>query len=914
MDAVDPFGTAALRGRVLAAWAASPARFREDANAEEDYALGAYRDRLVVELAQNAADAAARAGAPGRLALTLRRSTSAPAGWELVAANTGAPLDTDGVQALSTLRASAKREQDAAATVGRYGVGFAAVLDVTDEPALRSTPGGVRWSRTLTRDEVAAVPALADELARRDQHVPVLRLPWPDPEPPPEGSAAAAVLPLRDGAALQRVQEALAEVDAALLLMLPALGEVAVDDGSGTAPRVLRRGDLDVHEVAASGPLEPALLADRPTEERGLRAWSVRWAFPRPDGTPAVLHAPTPTDEPLDLPALLIASFPLEPGRRHVARGRLRDLLVERSAQAYVDRVRAVSRAGATPDAVLGLVPGPVASGPLDAELREAIVDRLRSAAVLPGGLTPADAVAVDGLPDEALPVLAGAWPGLLPSPWARRRELDRLGVRRIRLSDLVDDLATLDRPASWWQTLYDALETVRAADLEALTGLPVPLADGRLVRGPRGVVVAVPAEQVEQLQALGLRVAAPEISATLLARLGATAPDPAALLDEPGVRAAVEASSDADDPGAVAEAVLGLVRDAGSGPGERPWLAMLALPDDEDGWAPAGELLLPDGPLAALTVPGELGTVEPAFVARWGTDVLSAVGALGTFALVRDEDVPLDPDASDHDLDGEDAWVDEVLEEVLDATTDGGASSDRDLPPVLPAFAAVRDLDLVAADRWSQALAVLAADPDLRAAVVEPVRAVRADGAVVPVEPYTAWWLRTHAVLGGRRPDELRSPHAAALAGLLDPAPDLGLDEAFLRAIGVVTSVAEVASSPMVLPLLLAGVDPAAAGPDVAGPGGRGTSRPVPLEAAAVLGPQADVPPTYLEHDDLTVASVPVDWWVDADGAVHAATVDGLARGLAWACGRWDRRWLLAAVLADPDRLAELAAEDAWS
>src|SRR5260370_3916395 len=41
---------------------ASPARFREDANAEEDYTLGGYRDRGVVELAQNAADAAAGAG------------------------------------------------------------------------------------------------------------------------------------------------------------------------------------------------------------------------------------------------------------------------------------------------------------------------------------------------------------------------------------------------------------------------------------------------------------------------------------------------------------------------------------------------------------------------------------------------------------------------------------------------------------------------------------------------------------------------------------------------------------------------------------------------------------------------------------------------------------------------------------
>src|SRR6202000_1923513 len=98
-----PFSTATLRELVLDAWTASPGRFREDANAEEDYALGGYRDRVVGEVAQNAADAAARAGVPGRLRLTLRDAT-------LVASNTGAPLDAAGVAALSTLRASSKRD------------------------------------------------------------------------------------------------------------------------------------------------------------------------------------------------------------------------------------------------------------------------------------------------------------------------------------------------------------------------------------------------------------------------------------------------------------------------------------------------------------------------------------------------------------------------------------------------------------------------------------------------------------------------------------------------------------------------------------------------------------------------------------------------------------------------------------
>ena len=110
---------------MLSAWAASPARFREDANAEEDLARGGYRDRLVVELAQNAADAAARTGQPGRLHLALRDGV-------MTAANTGAPLDAAGVESLSTLRASAKRREEG--TVGRFGVGFAAVLSVSDAP------------------------------------------------------------------------------------------------------------------------------------------------------------------------------------------------------------------------------------------------------------------------------------------------------------------------------------------------------------------------------------------------------------------------------------------------------------------------------------------------------------------------------------------------------------------------------------------------------------------------------------------------------------------------------------------------------------------------------------------------------------------------------------------------------------
>jgi hypothetical protein len=918
----DPFGTAAIRRRVLDAWRASPARFREDANAEEDLVLGSYRDRLVVELAQNAADAAAALPGEGvgRLWLTLRPATSddtgsddpgagaLPASWVLVAANTGQPLDAAGVEALATLRASAKRDVDPTAMVGRFGVGFAAVLAVTDRPALRSRTGGVGWSRSRTAELVAAEPALAAELERRSGSVPVLRLPWPDPLPPPDGFDSAVVLPLSDQASVDQVRDALAAVDAALLLMLPALTEVTVDDGSGGPARVLLAADLRVTVVSSQGRLPSALLAGRPVEERSADGWWVRWAYPRPPGVAPVLHAPTPTDEPVELPALLLGSFPLEPSRRHVAGGPLADHLVAHAAAGYVDLVRAVADRGAAAGEVLDLVPSPVPAGPLDARVRQEVLRLLPDAPLLPGGLRPVDAVVVDGLPDAAVGAVSEVLPGLLPPDWARARGLAGIGVRRLPLADLVDELASVVRPVAWWRELYDALA---GADAEALSALPVPLADGRLARGPRGVVLGAAEPMVGALGLLGVRAAATDVGRPeLLLRLGAVDADPRGLLEHPAVRAAaglaLASGGLADgDLEAVGSAVLELVRASGAGVDELGWLASVPMPDDEGGWAPAGELVLPGSALAAVLEPGALGAVDGAWVARWGVDLLAAAGALASFALVRDEHVALDPDSCDHDLDEEDVWVEEVNARLA---AQRPVEVSADLPGSVVDYVAVRDLELVASDRWPEALQQIATDRALREAVLAPTRVLLPDGRSVTAEPYTAWWLRTHPVLAGQRPDRLCGPGTAALAGLLDEVPDTDLDQEFLAAIGVVTSVAQLAASPMELPLVSRGVSPAGAAPDATG-----TVRSVPAVVDAVLptGPR-----TYVEHDELTVAGVSCEWWVDGDGdqpVCHAATTDGLARSLAWAAGRWDLRLLLAAVLADPARVDELVAEDTW-
>ncbi len=568
-DEADPLGTARLRRGVLDAWSASPARFREDANAEEDLALGGYRDRLVVELAQNAADAAARAGVTGRLRLTLHAAPGHGAPAILAAANTGAPLDAAGVESLSTLRASAKRE-DTSSAVGRFGVGFAAVLAVSDEPAVLGRHGGVRWSlaeaRELAVDAAGTAPGLGEELRRRDGHVPLLRLPLPAEGSAPEGYDTVVVLPLRDGGAVDLARHLLDAIDDALLLTLPGLTEVVVETPDSTRTLTRHEQDAYVHiddtargatpaarttrwrTVTRSGALEPALLADRPVEERLRPHWSVTWAVPvdaegapqRPRTAP-VVHAPTPTDEPLGVPALLIASLPLDTARRHPAPGPLTDFLVQRAADAYAELLGGWEPVST---GTVDLVPGPLGKGELDGALRAAVIERLpRVAFLAPAApseeftaLRPFEAEVVEGAGADTVRVMAEVLPTLLPAGFERRPELRTLGVGRLPLGDAIERLAGAEREPSWWRRLYESLAGV---DPDRLSGLPVPLAGGRTVIGPRQVLLPLPgadtgagtgadAAAPEQLTRLGLKVAHPDAAHPLLEKLGALPATPA--------------------------------------------------------------------------------------------------------------------------------------------------------------------------------------------------------------------------------------------------------------------------------------------------------------------------------------------------------------------------------------------------
>jgi hypothetical protein len=1036
----DPFGTSAIRAAVLAAWAASPARFREDANAEEDLALGAYRDRVVVELAQNAADAAGPEG--GRLLLRLTAGEGGDSHRDaageaptLVAANTGSPLDEAGVQALATLRASAKRD---GAGVGRFGVGFAAVLGVSDAPAVLGRAGGVRFSATESRalaHEAATVSAgLADELARRGGHAPVLRLPLPAApgradDDVPEGYDTAVVLPLRDAAAVEAVRGELAALDDGLLLALPALTEIAVEL-PGAPRRVLRDAADRWRLTRRDGTFGPGMLADRPTEERERTRWSLTWALPRDERMtaprpPAVLHAPTPSDEPLDWPALLVATFPLDTSRRHVAPGPATDALVAEAAATYAALLNELAAEGRE---AWRLVPTGFAAGALDGALREALLAGLPMTPLLPSAedaaqdapvlLRPRDAVALDGSAGadaDVVRALAPVVAGLVHAPRAAGAVFALLGVRRIALADVVEQVPPPGDPQGWLR-LYAGLSGLAddALAREALAALPVPVEGGRVVRGARGGVLPAGAGGVDGrdvatalgtlgVRALDARVAADPAVRRFLERLGARAAGGREALDLPEVGQVVAGLADdeagearvRDDDGqgalaAVLTLVGAAVREGRLRPGELAWLAGLPLPDADGDPAPARELVLPRSPAARLLDPREVGVVEESFVARWGEEVLRAVGVLDSLSVFATSDMALDtpPDPALEDaLDGVGDWLDQLADLAADAF---GSTLGATVGEVV----AVRDLDLVREDAWPEVLDLVAATPELRAALLTPVRLAGPAGGSADAPSYTAWWLREQFAEGGAwadpdaapgleallppAPPELaradpavravlgavRDPGAldaaavqGVLAGLADPAAALDV-ATVLRVWAVLAELADAVDAvppERVRVLAAAGTevvdaewacvvgDPmllqrADLGRFVVGPGPRAARAladllDLPLAAELARGVvdetgarRAEVPAEvrallpgaatrWCEHDELLVDGAEVDWWVDApaDGLVHAATLDGLARALAFAAGAWDLRWALADLLLDPAGLPATLVDQAF-
>jgi hypothetical protein len=977
----DPFGTAQLRAAVLDAWRASPTRFREDANVEEDYALGAYRDRLVVELAQNASDAARSAGGTARL--LLRADAHA-----LTAANVGAPLDRAGVESLAAMRASSK---DVGA-VGRFGVGFAAVLAVSDAPEVRSRNGGICFDRWKTAELMRTDPVLAALVEQRPP--PVLRLPFTVDAAPPEGYDTAVVLPWRDADARQLAIDALTAIDEVLLLALPLLAEVVVevvgDDGDRRhvweADRT--RSPWQIHHdgrtswwrretveggIAGDPDAEALPHEALPHEERLRRSWTASVALPvseaalplpLPTSLDRVVHAPTPTEEPWGLPVVAIGDFRLDSSRRHVAPGARTDAVADALAVAYASLVCDIAREHGT--AALRLVPLPALVGAIDHQVRERARELLASRRWVPrahdGQLAePSELVALEPSEPGVVRVLAEHVLDLVDPSWVGD-ELRSLGLVTRPLHEVWDTLAALSLAPGQWRAVYDEVQRL---DVRAMEGLPVPLADGRVGRRARATMLA--AGHGDELALLGVDVVHPEAEHPLLERIGARPFEATAVLDDAFVRRVENAVElDPVDARQMVVAAASLLAGSGVAPGQLLPLAKLPVPTDDGSWAPAGSVVLPGsglGAVAADDVPRLAGDVSAAVPApAW-----AALGVLAELTPVTLHDLPLDPEVWDDLMAEGGDWCAAVADRA--GTNDPGEL-------LAPEVTIVRGVDLIEGASLAEVAALVAA-ADVRRALLSPTVVLTGDGRRVTVPSPAAWWLSEAPLLDGRSPVEVRVPGDDRLApffAVVDAPEGVGLD--LLEAIGVHTTLERWLQAPDgVNELLDALVDDdvvvgaelltalyaqvAASGrPELVDPpnrvravvgastvvidadevlvaiaphhaqvlrtphipGGREVAELLDLDVSddascgasgiAGTGDERPVPQlplqgtskSYREHDELQVGDVTVDWWVTDSGEMHAATVDGLARAVAWASGQWTRRFEVAALLERPD------------
>ncbi len=145
----------------LKAYRNQPNLVTEHANTEDALARGGYANRQLLELIQNSTDALAGTGG-GRIRIKLTKSY-------LYCADNGVSIDESGVRALMFSRISPKRGTH---QIGRYGLGFKSVLNVTDKPEFFSRNGSFRFDRSYAHQRIR-------RLVPDAPRTPTLRLPHP---------------------------------------------------------------------------------------------------------------------------------------------------------------------------------------------------------------------------------------------------------------------------------------------------------------------------------------------------------------------------------------------------------------------------------------------------------------------------------------------------------------------------------------------------------------------------------------------------------------------------------------------------------------------------------------------------------------------------------------------------------------
>lgn len=230
--------------RRLRAYSAQPRDANEHFETEVEVLSGGYAYRQMFELVQNAADAIGEGGeGRGRIEVVLDRK-------RLAAANTGAPIDQDGVVALLNARSSSKR----AGQIGRFGIGFKSLLKLGGQVDLVSRSIGLRfdpvWCRSQIRDHLGLAA---------DARAPGMRLAQVLDPATPEGplrlhgafdwATTVVTAAIEQPDVYDRLSEEMASFPAEFILFLDADVELVLETDAGLRRKITRRREGEIFIV-----------------------------------------------------------------------------------------------------------------------------------------------------------------------------------------------------------------------------------------------------------------------------------------------------------------------------------------------------------------------------------------------------------------------------------------------------------------------------------------------------------------------------------------------------------------------------------------------------------------------------------------------------------------------------------------
>lgn len=384
----------------------------------ETSAVEGYRGRQLLELLQNADDAANREDDEHRLLIEIRDG-------RLIIANTGVPFSLRGLESLVISDCSPK-QLDRNRFIGCKGLGFRSVLTWTDHPLISSGALQVAFSRDRALADIRELASNREvaqtveefEVAEAHPPVPIMRFPsWPKSGSPDlqlattyreQGYDTVIVLPFNSASAAEEAEDQVAGLPTESLLFCQHLTEVQLKGQTVRRWEILREvlaptrmrlimhgGDRDslwtIHRRESSLPLR---------EDVTRREFQTAVAVP---DQPEIAENRTlcvffPTRDALPLPVVLHATLVLGDDRN-----RVHDTATNRAVLAalgeHLAEVVAEEATESSPKRALRLLDGLQDADP---ELKrlgfvDAVVEHTRGRAIFPridGTLGPASGAA----------------------------------------------------------------------------------------------------------------------------------------------------------------------------------------------------------------------------------------------------------------------------------------------------------------------------------------------------------------------------------------------------------------------------------------------------------------------------------------------------------------------------------------